>query len=329
MEYKYGKNVSKEFIKEKLNWNTKYWIKTGQKYAKLSTVEQKKCYVCSGNKGKPVSSFYGINYIMCQNCNHVYTDKRLSEEGLKKYYSESQEYFNDSYTKKSIINLRKNLFIPKIEFIKKYVKGKNWLDVGSADGTAVVAAKSEGFQCTGIELSKTAREFAKKHHNIKLNDKPLEDFVRENKTKWNIVSFFGVLEHISNPTNAVKISNKLLEKNGIIALEVPNYNSLSTHVQNISNMPDRHLVPFSHIMIFTLKSAKQILKNHGFEPIAVWFWGMDVIELFKHVIRKARGPSKLVLGDLPPEILNALQLVFDGAKMSDEFLIIGKKIKNL
>jgi len=126
LKHKFGKNVSEAFIREKLNWNSKYYIKTAKKYSKLSSFKQNKCYVCSSKKAKRVSNFYGINYLMCGNYNHVYTDKRLSEEGLKKYYSESEQYFNYAYTKKSLLNLRKNIFIPKIKFIKKYVNGKNW-----------------------------------------------------------------------------------------------------------------------------------------------------------------------------------------------------------
>jgi len=329
VEYKFGKNVSKEFIKEKLNWNTHYFVKIGKKYAKLSTLKQKRCYVCNGKKTRRVSNFYGINYVKCQKCSHVYTDRRLSDQGLKKYYSEDERYFNEAYTKKSILNLRRKVFLPKIKYVKKYTKGKNWLDVGSGDGTAVAVAKSVGFRCLGIELSKTARRFAKKYHKVELYDKPLENFVLENTKKWNVISFFGVLEHVPNPIHMVRLSNNLLAKDGIITLELPNYNSLSTYVQKLSKIPDRHLIPYAHIMMYTIKSAQYILEKNGFKSIAVWFWGMDMIEFLKHVSRQDKDFAKSELSDLLAKKLNALQSIFDEDEMGDQFLILGKKVKNI
>ena len=73
-------------------------------------------------------------------------------------------------------------------------------------------------------------KFAKKFRNIDLYPKSLAQFFKENKKKWNIISFFGVLEHLPEPMTALKISNKLLSKNGIIVLAVPNYDSISTDV---------------------------------------------------------------------------------------------------
>lgn len=329
VEYKFGKDVTHEFVKEKLNWNTKHFVKIGKKYAKLSTLKQKICYVCNGDKRHKVSNFYGVNYVQCKKCNHVYTDRRLSDLGLKKYYSEDKKYFNEAYTKKSILDLRKKIFLPKIKFVNKYTKGKNWLDVGSGDGTAVAVANSSGYRSVGIEISDTGRKFAKKFHKVELYDKPLENFVLENSKKWNVISFFGVLEHVTNPTQMIRLSNSLLEKHGIIALELPNYNSLSTYVQKLSKIPDRHLIPYAHIMLYTVKSAKYILEKNGFKPIAIWFYGMDMIEFLKHVSRQDKYFAESELSNLLIKKLNKMQLSFDEDEMGDQFLIIGKKIKNI
>ena len=87
---------------------------------------------------------------MCDKCNHVYTDRRLDDKGLTKYYTEDSDYFNNPYTRKNILKLRDQIFKPKIEFVKRFSKGKKWLDVGSGDGTAVSAARSFGFDVEGI-----------------------------------------------------------------------------------------------------------------------------------------------------------------------------------
>lgn len=329
MEFRYSKDVSNEFVQEKLSLNVEKEITIAKKMAKISKIKQKKCYLCSSTKSKPVSHFFGINYLMCQNCNHVYTDKRVSDNVLTKFYAENEDYFKTVYTNTRILRLREQIFRPKIKHVKRYSKGKKWLDIGSGDGAAVVAAKSEGFDVLGIEISDSSRRFAKKYRKIELYGKPLLEYAKSTKPKWDIISFFGVLEHLPDPVEHLGLSNRLLKKDGIIVLELPNYNSLSTQVQNVSKLIDRHLVPYAHIMMFTLKSAKFILNKTGFRPISCWFWGQDVLQLLKYLRLLDKQFANSDLSKILSENINQLQLVFDKNKMSDEFMIIGRKFKSV
>ena len=266
---------------------------------------------------------------MCDKCNHVYTDRRLDDKGLTKYYTEDSDYFNNPYTRKNILKLRDQIFKPKIEFVKRFSKGKKWLDVGSDDGTAVSAARSFGFDVEGIEISKTGLLFAKKYRNLDLFNGTLDDFLEQNKTKLDIISFFGVIEHIPDPVQALRQANKLLKKKGLVVLEVPNYECFSTYFQKITKAPDRHLTIPGHIMVFTKKSAEHMLRKNGFEPIAIWYWGMDAIELLKYMKLSDKNFANSELLQALSTKINEIQNIFDRSKMSDEFLIIGKKTSDI
>ena len=41
-------------------------------------------------------------------------------------------------------------------------------------------------------------------------------WLNKDKRKWDVISFFGVLEHIPDPMKALKICNSILKKDGII-----------------------------------------------------------------------------------------------------------------
>jgi len=326
MKFYYGKEVSKEFIETKLDWDKGGIIsKTARKLAKLSKENQLSCYICGGKRIKKESEFYGINYVRCQKCSLVFATKKPSETVLDSYYSEDQNYSKLAYANKKSLKLREDLVQPKIHFIKRFVKGKKWLDVGSADGASVVVINHEGFQGTGIEISDNSRKFAKKYRNIILNPKPLEVFSRKYKTKWNAISFFGVLEHLSDPIKALKISHRIMADEGIIAVAVPNYDSLSTHVQQLLDNPDRHLIPYSHSMMFTLKSLKYAFHRTGFKPLAVWWWGMDMIEFLKYLDRTNEKFVNSQLRGALIEKLNQLQEVVDHNQLGDEFMMIGRR----
>lgn len=325
MKIRFGKEVSKEFIKNKLNWNSESYIKTAKKFAKLSNLRQKNCFICGSKKSKKVCSIFGINYLQCIRCLHVFVDKRPSTRTLTKYYTEDINYSSNVYANKKFLQLREDIFSPKIKFIKKFVKGKNWLDVGSADGASVAAIKKEGFQTTGIEISETSRKFAKKYRKLDLYPHTLDKFAKQNNIQWDIVSLFNVIEHIPEPIAVLKTANKLLSKNGFIVIEVPNFNSVSSYVQMLNGYADRHLLPYSHIMMFTMDSAKFALRKTGFEPLATWVWGMDFIELIKRIRKIDKKFSNSRLEKKLSENLNEIQFVFDKNELGDAILMIARK----
>lgn len=80
-------------------------------------------------------------------------------------------------------------------------------------------------------------------------------------------------------------------------------------------------------MLFTLNSAKYLLKKSGFRPIAVWFWGMDMIEILKYFNSCDKKFANSILKNILVKNLNSFQQILDQSQLSDEFLIIGKKIK--
>jgi len=322
--FNFGKEISFTFIKEKLNnWDSKKFLLTSKKYAKKAKINQTKCFLCENLIHTDVGTFFGIKYRQCKKCSHVFVNKRLSNEKLIKYYSNVDISSTAGYTNKKSIKDRDKLFLPKIEFIKKYAKGKKWLDVGAGDGAAVSVINSLGFIGHGLEGNIQSLNFAKKNRNIHLIPKTLDEINLEEKQ--NIVSFFGVLEHIADPINALKITNKLLEKNGLVVIEVPNYDSLSSRIQNYTKIADRHLEPITHIMLFTEKSLKFALKHTGFSPIAIWYYGMDVIELLKYLKKINSKFIDSELCNLLCKYTSQFQTIVDKDKKGDFLLMIGRK----
>jgi len=319
-----SKDISSNFLKEKLDlWDSKLFLSTSKKYSKKAKTKQLKCFLCKNSTYKKVGDFFGIEYRKCNKCAHVYVNKRLSDEDLNQYYHSVKISSTAGYTNKKSIENRDKLFLPKIKFVKKYSYGKKWLDVGAGDGAAVSVINSQGFQGVGLEGNIQSLKFAKKYRKINLIPKILDEI--DSTEKYNIISFFGVLEHMSDPINALKISNKILNKNGIVVIEVPNFNSLSSSVQNYTKIADRHLEPITHIQLFTEQSLTFALKKTGFTPIAIWYYGMDIIELMKYLKKINPMFTKSELCNLLSNYASQFQNIIDKDKKSDFLLMIGKK----
>ena len=330
LDYFYGKNVTDKFVSEKLFIDSKTHNerkKTTKKYVKISDVKQNTCYICKSKEKSVIGNISGINYVKCKKCNHAYTEKRLSLKNLNKFYSQSESWVSNYYNDKKLLKLREDIIRPKLKLISKYANGKNWLDIGSADGSSIQVLKKEGFNATGLELSKNSIKFAKEFRNIELLPYDLDKFSKTNTKKWNVISMFCILEHLIDPVNALDTSNRLLSKNGIIAIEVPNFDSISAFVQlNSKNIPDRHLLVNSHIMLFTEQSLTYALNKSGFEPIAMWYFGMDTIELFNYAAQNGIFKNLFVDRGLS-SLINSIQKSIDTQKLSDGMLMIARKIK--
>ena len=101
----------------------------------------------------------------------------------------------------------------------------------------------------------------------------------------------------------------------------PHWDSLSTAVQTLfSNSVVRHLDPLGHMHIFTDGSLATAFELAGFVPVAAWYFGMDIYELFtqlamlvdERIIRFGR------------ELIPALQSTIDRGRMSDSIVLAGK-----
>ena len=125
MKYFFGKKLTNNFIKIKLATENNNMIKTAKVFTKISKLKQKKCFICGSKKSKKETTCYSINYLRCINCNHVYVDRRISDENLTKYYSKNKNYSSITYANKADLKLREEIASPKIQFVLDMTKIKN------------------------------------------------------------------------------------------------------------------------------------------------------------------------------------------------------------
>jgi hypothetical protein len=94
------------------------------------------------------------------------------------------------------------------------------------------------------------------------------------------VTCWGLLEYTPEPSRFVAAARRQLTGNGLLIVEVPRADSLSSAIQ--AQHPDqvwRHLAPGSHVNVFSDASIATLLHDNGFRPIAAWYFGMDFYEL--------------------------------------------------
>ena len=298
------------------------------KFAKKQNT-RKKCKICQ----KKIKNFFiqnfGIQYAICANCCHLngrYEDTKKFVNWL--YYSSSGNNYSKNYL--TDFNLRvKNIYLPKVNFLKSVVKKKiTLLDFGAGGGHFLKALEIKNIKAYGIEPSKSlvalGNKFLKKNYlkNIELN----ESFKHIEKLKdTNVVSLIGVLEHLQDPIQLIKSFKKSNVE--YLYFSVPLF-SLTTFFEN--NFP--HVFPRvlsgGHTHLFTKESLYFIAKKFNLKIVGEWWFGTDIPDLYRSLLQSKSQISKKIYSQHLDKylfgIIDELQNVIDKRKMSSQVHMILK-----
>ena len=84
------------------------------------------------------------------------------------------------------------------------------------------------------------------------------------KKKFDLVILSEVIEHTNDPNSLIKSISNLQNKNGLIYITTPNYNSLERKIYKsiygIFSYPE-------HLSYFTINSLDILLQKHGYKKI--------------------------------------------------------------
>jgi 2-polyprenyl-3-methyl-5-hydroxy-6-metoxy-1,4-benzoquinol methylase len=322
----------KKNIVNSIKKNVDYYKKTRTKLFEDKNMEiVKECPVCgaSSENAEVKSNIYGAEYSQCTNCSHIFLIKRPNKKSINNFYLNDITYAA-TYTDKASAESRLNaIAVPWLKWTIEVYRnqyGKNpkrILDIGSGAGHFVEACRRSGIEANGIELSESSREFAKNVWNIELDGRDFIEVAKEYEG-YDVVTFWGLLEHTPNPGLLVEAAHSIVSKSkngGLVISKLPRWDSLSSAIQRLStDTVIRHLDPMGHIMAFTDASAAEVYYRNGFKPVAAWYYGMDVYETLMQIGNKINSYEHLLkTGNLQME----LQQFVDENKFSDGLTIVG------
>jgi len=193
-----------------------------------------RCLVCNGQKlVKKIdcidhsTSKEKFTLVSCETCNFTFTNPRPKDESLGEYYK-SDMYISHTNNTKGLFNwmyqtVRDYAIGTKVTLLKSVKKSGTHLDVGCGTGEFLNACKDAGFNTEGIEPSELARKQAIENFNLSISENThLEQF---QNNKFDSISMWHVLEHVSNLNDSIKDFNRILKSDGKIIIAVPNHKS--------------------------------------------------------------------------------------------------------
>jgi 2-polyprenyl-3-methyl-5-hydroxy-6-metoxy-1,4-benzoquinol methylase len=155
-----------------------------------------------------------LKILECLECSLVYLSSvnHIDES----FYEESNMHKEIDFSKWQ--NETKEDDERRFEFMKTMIKNKSVLDFGSGNGGFAILAKDIAKNIVTVELEKAVVSHYEK------NAISLYDDLDKIDEKFDYITAFHVLEHLSEPEIIIKKMTALLKEGGKIILEVPNSN---------------------------------------------------------------------------------------------------------
>jgi len=242
------------------------------------------CNLCNSSLSNPIFSKNGFNLVKCLSCGLVYVENQPSDEEFKRIYS-----FKAGYHKcfQSIVSwqTRKQLSFGKrhYEYIKKYRKKGRILDLGCSAGFFLKAAKENGWETIGIDISHDTAEIARKRYGLNVLTGILNEGIFP-AGYFDVVSMWDVVEHINDPVKTVAIINKILAPGGMLILSTPNIDGLFPKMayRMSGRMNDwLHPEPPHHLFQFSKKTIAKLLETSGFKLLEIYDKRISIAYTFK------------------------------------------------
>lgn len=224
-----------------------------------------RCIVCGGSpEAPPIAAVEpGFQVLRCSQCGLGRTwpappDDQIGRWYPESYYGKGNVRFNRLFEAMTRLFQRR-----RARVLHNRVARGPVLDVGCGRGFLLAYLQTLGYEPHGAEFSETAAWHAR--HKLKLDvaTGPLSQVPWADES-FNAVVFWHSLEHFREPAQALAQAARLLRPGGLIAVAVPNFESLQARLFGPNWF---HLDVPRHYVHFGAKSLEALLSRFGFRVV--------------------------------------------------------------
>src|SRR6266849_7355968 len=222
------------------------------------------CPICRSQSSRWVAESHKLKVARCLVCGHGYVWPVPSADFIESIYREKTYYegSGDSsgfHDYASLEPARTRMFNRHLDRLEASVAVGRILDVGCANGEFLKVARARGWQVLGADPSAARLEV--EANGIKLVGTTVRDADVE-EGSLDAITFWDVLEHVTNPVADLTRARELLKPDGVLALTVPDSSNL------LARLSGRRWFGFKtageHLQFYTASSLARALEQARF-----------------------------------------------------------------
>jgi 2-polyprenyl-3-methyl-5-hydroxy-6-metoxy-1,4-benzoquinol methylase len=215
-----------------------------------------------------------FNLFRCKSCGCVFQNPFPEDEELKRFYPREYWWTAREKPKSRLEGLLRKLEKIYREFVvadhvrflnycarHSAANGKSLLDIGCGSGTFLHVARTRGFVPHGMDMSSRAVELACAQYGYPVLQGDIGSGVWKDH-RFDFVTMFHVLEHLSDPRDGLRYVRELLRPTGVLIIQVPNASSIQARL--FGSLWYGFDVP-RHVINYTPKALGLLLREMRFE----------------------------------------------------------------
>lgn len=234
------------------------------------------CLLCGGGQNELVKDHTRNSrhqVVKCLKCGLIQLDPLPSIEEDAEYYNLNphDKEITPLYSIDKIFQKFKYQNETRIEYLEEFGIDPNWkmLDFACGYGFFIQMMKNKGYHFDGIEISEDRLLVCKERlgndfKNIRDINLLKVDVPSDLVEKYNLITMFHILEHITKPVELLNKIAKMLKPEGFIVIEVPNIDNLMMHASEEFN--DFFYIR-DHVAYYSPEILKEIVETCGFKVV--------------------------------------------------------------
>jgi len=225
------------------------------------------------HSGMVIDSKNNFDVINCQICGFIHViplhcDQKHDEFYQEEFYEGKEEYIKNHCEDLEWWSIEHNERYDHFEKLLNFEKRRKLLDIGSGPGYFLKVGKGRGWDVTGIEPGLPAFQYSTETLGVNVintlfSSKNYLDF-----GAFDVIHMNNVLEHITDPEELLRLTQKILNQDGIISITSPNdYNPLQVVAREHLKKAPWWVSPEEHVNYFNSDSLSNLLKKIGYRTV--------------------------------------------------------------
>jgi 2-polyprenyl-3-methyl-5-hydroxy-6-metoxy-1,4-benzoquinol methylase len=224
------------------------------------------CLLCGSSKRSLLFRQGEWSVYRCGGCGLGVLDPRPDPEELNELYRRS--YFQshyDSGLKPESPEMKRRLSqeTHRLRFIRSIKKSGRLLDIGCGMGYFLEACRRFGYEAEGMDISADSAAYIREELKIPVAVGTVDE-IDYPPASFDVITMWHFFEHAREPLKYLEKAGKWLKPNGILVVDVPNYEG--TDAKKMWDSWSGWSLPY-HLYHFTPDTLRRLLAKYGFKTI--------------------------------------------------------------
>jgi SAM-dependent methyltransferase len=246
--------------------------------------------------------------VKCADCTMIYENPRFSEEIILSGYASSDEAGHDSQ-----YPMRVQSFYRALQRLGPYIPKSpaRALDIGTAGGAFLDAAKKYGYDAVGLEPSEFLTEQGvKRGLNIRCGTIENHPF---QKAEFDVISMWDVIEHVVDPKKSLLKIRPLLKEKGRLIINFPDIGTMQAKFAGKRFW----WILSGHLHYFTRETMAKLLEDCGYEVVTFRkYWQTLEFGYLEEIAQKLKVPLAGTIKNFTPQAIQKIPMSYYASQTS-------------